>query len=83
MVTITKKDNLCMARVLIMCNECYKGIVRHFEKFKMYQTIAIELCQCAGIPTDRMVTLNDIPKFEEALQLHNIITTNSAFMALQ
>ena len=79
MITIKNKDNLCMARALVVCqakvNNVPKQDWKSITDSRGYhqKEAAEELCQYAGVPADRMSSLNDIPKFEEAMGLQILV----------
>ena len=53
----------------------YDNVLKKTRK-KMRTDIAIQLCQRAGVPTTRFLGLNDIPKFEQLLDV-NIYVVSS------
>ena len=79
MIHITNNDNLCMARALVMCAAKVNNISKQeWAKMKnprchAQTSAATHLCQSAGVPLDRMANLNDIPQFEESLQLQILV----------
>ena len=81
-IQIINKDDLCMARALVLCQAKLKKVpAKEWSVLKNPRCLkqkkeAEKLCRRAGVPSNRKANLNDISKFEEALGLQILVLSS-------